>query len=209
MLLMFYNILWLSIDGPGSRMALWFLSNKEPVFCFWCSFLGGNFSWLSILLNLALTSGVSWPTAKQFLLLVSISLFCFKIGYFSCCFLGIDSSLRYEILCCSNFVEDFLFLQSVTAELEWLLWSWTAKQFLLSFVFTVWRLWFSNSSEHLGCMFSICCTCIDWFIFNGLGWFTISAGIVYPPWFVSFCGGMLCCWSVAMYVELILPFVIL
>jgi hypothetical protein len=41
-----------------------------------------------------------------------------KIGYFSCCFLGIDSSLRYEILYCSNFVEDFLFLQSITAELE-------------------------------------------------------------------------------------------
>ena len=90
-----------------------------------------KFCWLSILLKLALTSGVSWLTAKQFLLLVSISLFCFKIGYFSCCFLGIDSSLRYEILCCSNFVEDFLLLHSVTAELEWLLWSWTAKQFLL------------------------------------------------------------------------------
>jgi hypothetical protein len=45
-------------------------------------------------------------------LLVSISLFCFKIGYFSCCFLGIDSSLRYEISCCSNLVEDALFLQS-------------------------------------------------------------------------------------------------
>jgi hypothetical protein len=32
---------------------------------------------------------------------------------------------------------------------------------LLSFVFTVWRLWFSNSSEHLGCMLSIYCTCIE------------------------------------------------